>query len=168
MSGLEMLEEATRLRPGDPRTWGNLGDVQRWTPGYEAQSARSLDRSVMLLRKQLATNAEDSDSWSRLAKYLAKRGHTSESLESIDKALALAPENASSVARAVTVHHLAGDRASAIRFLRAAVEQGYSRAELCHDPELETLRHDPEAQMILKDDPHLRSRSDADTSRGGR
>jgi eukaryotic-like serine/threonine-protein kinase len=167
-SALEMFEQAVTLRPADPRAWGNLGDAQRWTPGRELQSARSLERAEDLLRQQVASSHDDADAWSQLAKVLAKRGRPAEAREAIERALALAPENVSCLARAVTVYHLVGDRERAIQNLRAALESGYSRVELCRDPELEELRRSPDAQRILTDDLITRARTLTPRTPGGR
>ena len=148
---IAMFEKATALTPLDPRVWRNLGDAERWLPGRREYSSRSFDRAIDLLRAQLDLDPENPDSWSDLAKCLAKRGRVEESLAAIRRALEIAPKNVNSLARAITVYELAGARERAIECLRDALASGYGRIELERDPELEELRHDPEAHRILTD-----------------
>ena len=144
-----MFERAVALTPHDARAWGNLADAQRWTPGREADSRKSFDRAITLAREQVRLNPKDVLAWSRLALWLAKRGNGSESILALTRAMDLAPTNVDVLARGVTVHLLAGDRARARACLAAALEGGYGLVELARDPELAPLREDPEVQRLL-------------------
>jgi tetratricopeptide (TPR) repeat protein len=142
------FERAVALTPRDERAWANLGDAQRWTAGEEGRAAASFDRAIALARESLVANPRDAEVWSHLAKWLAKRGQVAAALDAIRRALDLAPGNVSTVARAITVYELAGDRARARQFLEAALVAGYGRVELERDPELEELWRDPMAQGL--------------------
>ncbi|MEP7027502.1 MAG: protein kinase [Candidatus Eisenbacteria bacterium] len=152
-----MFERAVALTPHDARAWGNLADAQRWTVGWEGDSRASFDRAIALVREQVRLNPKDAQAWSRLALWLAKRGSTSESIASIGRATSLSPGNVDVLARGVTVHHLAGNRAAALGCLAGALGGGYGLIELAGDPELASLREDPETRRLL---------NEAETSRG--
>ncbi len=151
------FERATALTPRDPRSWANLGDTQRWTPGQEGKAAAAFDRAITLVREELEANPRDAEGWGHLAKWLAKRGQIAASLDAIRRALELAPGNVNSMAHAITVFELAGDRPRALANLKTALDSGYGRLELERDPELENLRRDPEAQRLFTDDGRNRS-----------
>jgi tetratricopeptide (TPR) repeat protein len=144
-----MFERAVALTPLDARSWGNLADAQRGTPGLEGDATRSLDRAIALVDARLSTNPRDADGWSRRAKWLAKRGRIAESLADVKRALELAPDNVNVKARAVTVYHLAGDLPRALACLDAAIRAGYGMVEFERDPELEELRNEPGARQLL-------------------
>ena len=146
-----LFEKATLLGPRDPRFWHNLGDAQRWIPGQKSKAAESFDRAIALLREYLGTDPENGPHWSLMAKCLAKRGRVAESLDAIRRALEIAPAHVASLARAITVYELAGDREKALRYLASALESGYGRIEIERDPELDDLRREPRARAILKE-----------------
>jgi serine/threonine protein kinase/tetratricopeptide (TPR) repeat protein len=151
---VELFERGITLEPKDPRAWGNLADAQRWTPGLEQASADSFDRAIDLAKRELRQNPNDPDGWSRLGKWLAKRGRIAEAIEALGRSLDLAPRNTNCIARAITIHHLAGNGARAVEAFLRAWQEGYSRVELERDPELESLRQVPEiARLLASADP---------------
>ena len=127
---LDMFQRAQVLAPGDPHMWGNLGDAQRFTPALEHKAPGSFERAVSLVRDRLQINPQDAEAWADLACWLAKLGSREESLHAIERALALAPENATCIARAVVVYHLAGERDAAIRHMDRTVTMGSGRIQL--------------------------------------
>jgi tetratricopeptide (TPR) repeat protein len=164
-----MLEKAVALLPRDARAWGNLADVQRWTPGLERQAADSFDRAIELARADLKRNPNDADRWSNLGKWLAKRDRLAEALEAIEKAMALAPEDVGGKVRAATVMLRAGRASQAAEFFMSAARAGYALAELEGDPELESLRRIPEVQTVLEEVRGCRtSREGRGSNHGGR
>ena len=146
------LERAVALSPRDARAWGNLGDVLRWMPGLGGRSMESFDRAIELERSHLESNPNDAEALGRLAKWLAKRGSRADAIDAIQRALAISPDNASSMARATTVYEMVGERGKALEYLEKAVRAGYGRLELSRDPELSDLRTEPRAQSALREE----------------
>ena len=161
------LEKAVTLQPRDARAWGNLADVQMWTPGLEGQATESFDRAIALVRAELRRNPNDADGWSQLGKWLAKRNRVAEALQAIEKALTLAPENVNCKVRGVTVYLRAGQQTRAAELLDAAVQAGYALAELEGDPELESLRRVPGIRSALEEARARRTPRDASNSNHG-
>jgi tetratricopeptide (TPR) repeat protein/TolB-like protein len=148
---ISLLEKAVALKPRDPQVLGNLAEVQQWTDGEESHSAENFDRAIALAQGDLKRNPNDADRWSQMAKWLAKRNRAAEALAAIEKALRLAPENVSCVARSITVYHRAGQPRRAVESFIAAARAGYSLVELEGDPELESLRRIPEVGKALEE-----------------
>ena len=146
---IAMFERAIGLAPDDPRVWRNLADVQRWIPGMKGTSAESFDRAIDLLRQRISTDSEDPEHWADLALCLSKRGRTSESLDAMRRALAIAPTNINCLACAITVYEVAGDRDRSLEYLEIVLRAGYGKVELERDPELEDLRREPKARSLL-------------------
>ena len=147
---VSLLEKAVALKPRDPLLWGNLAEVQQWTPGLETLSAENFDRAIDLAEADLKRNPNDADRWSQLAKWLSKRDRIAEALSAIDRALNLAPENVNCVARGITVFQRAGRQDRAVESFIAAVRAGYALTELEGDPELDSLRRIPAVQKALE------------------
>jgi serine/threonine-protein kinase len=137
-----MFEKAVALRPQLPRMWGNLGDALRWIPGREAAADSAYDRAIELMRGELEVNPRDAESLGWLAEWMARRGDTRGAIQSVRRALKLAPEDVNLMPRAVNVFHLAGDRGEALTWLARALEAGYGLAEFERDPDLKPLRAD--------------------------
>jgi eukaryotic-like serine/threonine-protein kinase len=137
-----MFEKAVALRPNLPRLSGNLGDAYRWLPGREADAAAAYDRAIELMRGELEVNPKNAESLGWLAEWLARRGDTRAAIQTVRRALKLAPNDVNGMARAVNVFHLAGDRTEALRWIETAVNAGYGLGEFERDPDLESLRDD--------------------------
>jgi tetratricopeptide (TPR) repeat protein len=144
------FEKATALSPTDPVLWGNLGSARRWIPGQEGRAAEALDRAIALMSERLERNPRDAEGWAWLSAWLANRRRSVESIEAIERALGLAPEDVHCLATAGSVYFWLGDRALALRWFREAVRRGYGVEKLRRDPELAPLREDPEFVRILE------------------
>jgi serine/threonine-protein kinase len=145
------LEKSAALGPFDPGPWGNLGDAYRWIPGREAKAALAYDQAIGLVREELEINPNLGWAWARLARWLAMRGSTVEALRALRRSLKHSPSDVRCMAEAVTIHHLAGDRAAALEWLERAVGAGYDGDAFDRDPELATLRSDPAYRKIVKE-----------------
>jgi eukaryotic-like serine/threonine-protein kinase len=145
-----MFEKAVALRPNLPRLSGNLGDAYRWIPGRDSEAAAAYDRAIELMRGELDVNPKSAESLGWLAEWLARRGDTRAAIQTVKRALKLAPEDVNGMARAVNVFHLAGDRAEALRWMEAAIRAGYGFGEFERDPDLKSLRDDPAYARLVE------------------
>jgi serine/threonine-protein kinase len=166
-----MFEKAVALRPTLPRFWGNLGDAYRWSPGREAEASAAYDRAIELMRGELEVNPKSAQSLGWLAEWMARRGDTPGAVQTLRRALKLAPGDVNGMARAVNVFHLAGDRAEALRWIETALVAGYGLAEFERDPDLRTLREDVAYARVVQaftTAPSGRSHGSPDTDESGR
>jgi tetratricopeptide (TPR) repeat protein len=146
---LEALERAVALAPADPEFLGNLGSACRQIPGQEVRAAEALDRAIALVSERLRRAPDDAWSRARLGGWLANRGRFAEAIAAAEHALRLAPGENECMLRAGYVFLHAGEREMALHWFREAVRHGRGVVELERDPELESLRKDPEFRSIL-------------------
>jgi tetratricopeptide (TPR) repeat protein len=137
-----MFEKAVAMRPNLPRLWGNLGDAYRWITGREADASAAYDRALSLMRAELEVNPKNAESLGWLAEWMARRGDSRGAIQTVRRALKIAPDDANGMARAINVFHLAGDRVEALHWLEMALNAGYGLTEFERDPDLKTLRDD--------------------------
>jgi serine/threonine protein kinase/tetratricopeptide (TPR) repeat protein len=129
--------------------WGNLGDAYRWTPGNTEKATRAYQQAIALALEAIEVNSRDAMVLSMLALYRAKLGQTTPALQSLEKALAAAPDDKTVLFNAAMVCELAGERARALKLIERAVIGGYSPNEIATEPELEKLRQDPKYQAAV-------------------
>jgi len=91
----------------------------------------------------------DTDALGYLALYEAKSGEPEKAQEPISQALALAPKDVNVQSMAAEVYAVTGDQQKALDCLKSAVQGGYPRFELEHNPELDGLRNDPRYREIM-------------------
>jgi eukaryotic-like serine/threonine-protein kinase len=148
----DLFRKAVELNPTDARTWGYLGDAERWS-GREAQAKEDYRRAVALLDEQLQVNPRDLEARSRLAMHLASIGERERSLEEIAEALRRGPRDGYVLFRAALVYEAAGRRERALEAASGAVAAGHPRAEIENAPPLAKLRSDPRYPAALQGTP---------------
>lgn len=146
---LEAFEHAVQLGPADARRWGSLASACDRVPGREARGAEALDRAIALMLERLEIDPHAAEDWALLANWWADRGEAAQARGAVERALALAPEDASVMGEAIIVYHALGDRPSALRCLEGAVTRGLGIEVLQRNPALATLREDPEYRRII-------------------
>jgi serine/threonine-protein kinase len=145
----EIYLKAVELNPTDDRTWGNLGDAYRWTPGKPAESARAYREAAAQAEKQAAASPRDGDLRSRLAMYRISLGETAPALEQIAEAVRLSPGVAQVQYRAALVYEQSGMRDRALQALGEALRVGYSAEEIEKAPPLQALRQDERYSNLI-------------------
>ena len=110
----------------------------------------ALERAIVLTRDRFDRGPGEAEDWSRLAGWLANLGRNDEAETAIRRALAMAPDDVTSMVRAGKVFLGLGARAEALDWLRRAVESGFGVDELRRSPELRALEGDAEFQRILE------------------
>jgi tetratricopeptide (TPR) repeat protein len=113
------------------------------SPGRREEAREPLERARALLEEQMKVNARDAGALISLADIRAMEGRTEEARRLAARAHELAPADGDVLAVAAAIHELAGDRKSALRAIRAALQAGYHRWEIERDPAFEKLRADP-------------------------
>jgi serine/threonine-protein kinase len=162
------FEEAVRIHPGDARLWGNLADAYEELPDGAARMAEARDRAIALMLERLEINPGDADSWIVLAGWRAARGEGAETRQCLDRALALAPADASIRARAGTTLEWIGDRDAALAQFEEAYRRGYRVEMLLSTPRLAPLRADARFQALLDRFPPDGGDRDSSAPSGGR
>jgi adenylate cyclase len=145
---VDAYREAIALRPNSATTHRNLGDaLARLGRQQEARSA--YQRAVMLSEADLKVNPSDPRLVATLALHLRKSGASAAARARIADAVARAPKDIEVLYRAAVINALDGKPDEAIRYLRSAIESGYSRARAGEDDDFARLKHLPAFEALI-------------------
>jgi serine/threonine protein kinase/tetratricopeptide (TPR) repeat protein len=142
-------EKAVALAPYRYLAWANLGDSYRWSPGKENEAVTAYQKAVTLIQDEMRLNSADPKLRGKLAECLAKLGKRDEAEAEITKACASDPSDGTLMYRAAIVSNARGDAKVAVRWLKNAIDHGYSRTDIERDPEFALLRGSEEYQKAL-------------------
>jgi serine/threonine-protein kinase len=145
---LEAAEQAVALNQNDDLAVGNLADAYRWL-GQPEQAQKAYERAINRAYAALEVNPKDAAVMARLALYYAKKGQDDRARECIDSARALDADNAELIFDRAVIESLSGNQSVALRYLRQAVERGYSIAQIESEPDLAKLRLIPAYRASL-------------------
>jgi eukaryotic-like serine/threonine-protein kinase len=137
------FEKALALDDRDYRLWRNLATSYRWAPGEDGKARAAYERAAHLAEQRLGVNPRDAAVLADLADCHAILGDRARSSEELKRALAIAPDDVELQQVAAGVYEQLGDRESALRSIRLAIEGGYPREQVERDPDLSGLRADP-------------------------
>lgn len=144
-------QRAVGLKPTKYDYWGNLADAYHMMPGHASDAAADYQQAIHLAEGQLTINPNDSDLLSSLAHYYSRTNDTPRARKYLEKALKASPQDVNVLLIACLIHLEAGDRREALQLLQKAVSAGYPREQLLANPELKSLRSDPEFERLAKE-----------------
>jgi serine/threonine-protein kinase len=142
------FRRAIELRANSYLYWGNLGDAHRWNPPTKHEAADAYATAIRLARDAISARPNDLDLRATIAVYRAKSGDKKQAAEDI-AAVDNAPKPSPSMLfKSTVVHELTGNRKAALASLERTLEAGYSLREIQTEPELISLRTDPQFHLI--------------------
>ncbi|HSR54252.1 MAG TPA: tetratricopeptide repeat protein [Acidobacteriota bacterium] len=145
-------EEALQLHPRRVATLRNLGDAYTRL-GQADQAEDCYQRAVDLIGESLQVNAKDARQLGLLALLEAKLGQRQQALRHAEEAVSLAPGDNQVLYRRAVVSALCGKREAALRYLKDALDRGYSLSEAQLDDDLAVLKNSPAFQRLLETSP---------------
>jgi tetratricopeptide (TPR) repeat protein/TolB-like protein len=148
---VEYTQKAIALRPQKYDYWGNLADAYRMIPGDAEKASTAYKQAIALAEKQLDINPNDSDVLSSLAQYHSRLGDANGARQYLGRALQLSPDNMDILRIACLVHLEAKEKQESLKWLEKSVRAGYSREQLVANPELASLRSEPEFSRLVKE-----------------
>jgi tetratricopeptide (TPR) repeat protein/predicted Ser/Thr protein kinase len=140
--------KAIELRPQRYEYWGNLADGYRMIPGQSDQAKDAYRHAISLAEKLLAVNPNDGEVLSALARYHSRMGNNTRAHVYLAKALRGEPNDVGILLTACLVDLEEGERRQSLDWLEKAARAGYPRQQLIANPELESLRSEPEFNRI--------------------
>lgn len=140
--------KAVELSPNDHLARSNLGDTL-WIAGRKAAALQEFKQAESLIRNALQINHNDPFLMMDLSWIYAMLDKRQNARTTIDRGLALAPDDPYSHYINGLVHLRAGDKAAALLALRLAADMGYSRRMMAAEPHLNLLKNEPEFLAIL-------------------
>ncbi|MGH9217892.1 MAG: tetratricopeptide repeat protein [Vicinamibacterales bacterium] len=145
---VDAYRDAITLRPNSATTHRNLGDALGRL-GRQAEARAAYQRAVALSEADLKVKPSDPRLVATLAVHLRKSGASAAAQARIADAVAKAPKDIEVLYRAAVINALDGKPDEAIRFLRSAIESGYSRAVASEDDDFASLKGRPEFKALV-------------------
>jgi serine/threonine protein kinase/tetratricopeptide (TPR) repeat protein len=156
-----MYRKALAINNADYVIWGNLAAAYYWIPGKREQAGQYFQHAIELGEKQRKVNPNDAEVLSQLAGFYAMIGNKKKALLLVDESLKISPNDAQVMYHTGTTYEQLGDREQAIDWIVKAIENGYSKSEIEHQPELRKLLADVRFKELLKNKTgHQGKRSD--------
>jgi serine/threonine protein kinase/Flp pilus assembly protein TadD len=143
-------ETALDLNDKNYLVWGNLAAAYYWAPGEREKAKRAYQHAIEFAEQVLTVNPKDADVLSQLAGYYAMVGERKRSESLIKKALSFASGNSQVMYVVGAAYEQMGNREEALHWIGEAVRNGYSLAEIEHEPELRELMADKRFQSLLQ------------------
>ncbi len=138
----EWYERALEKDPSNHKIWESLAKAYERLPGQKDKARDAFLRAEAAVRKRLRETPDEPAMLSDLAAYLAFTGTRRDALETIQRALALAPGNVDVMMVAAEVYESLGFRTEALDWVKRALEGGFPREAVAESLGLEELRKD--------------------------
>jgi serine/threonine protein kinase/tetratricopeptide (TPR) repeat protein/TolB-like protein len=148
---VQYTQKAIALRPQKFEYWGNLADGYRMVPGDADKTRMAYKRAISLADKQLAVNPTDTLALSSLALWHSRIGDAVGARKYLDAALNASPNDVDVLRIACLVHLEVGGKQESLYWLQKAVHAGYPREQLMANPELASLRSEPEFARLVEE-----------------
>jgi serine/threonine protein kinase/tetratricopeptide (TPR) repeat protein len=148
-NAVEMFEKAVALSPNDTLMVVNLGDAYRYA-GQQEKGRDTYQKAISLGFKELQTNPNNAAIMAQVALCYAKTGNAAQAQEFIKRARAADPTNVAYIYDDTEIKALSGLTAEALKSLQEALEKHYPAEFAEGDPELNSLRKDPQFAAIIK------------------
>jgi serine/threonine-protein kinase len=149
VEALGAFDRGVQLGANTYLRWGNLADAARLVAGNRQKAHESYSRAIQLARERLDLNPDDAEARSSLALYLIRDDRAQEALTEFDRVLSQPKLIPSVLFKVAIVAELAGQRARALELLGRSLAAGYQLREITHEPDLVTLRTDPEYHRLV-------------------
>jgi serine/threonine protein kinase/tetratricopeptide (TPR) repeat protein len=144
-----MFEKAVALNPNDTAMVVNLADAYRYA-GQQDKARNTYQQAISVGFKGLQTNPKDAEIMAQVALSYAKIGNSAQAQDFIKRARAEDVNNVNYVYDDAVIKALSGKTAEALRSLQEALEKHYPAEFAAGDPELNSLRREPQFSALLK------------------
>src|SRR5262249_51184883 len=138
-----VLQKAVDLSPNEQLFVGTLANGYRYS-GQHEKAVALYDRAISLCFKVLQVNPRNTDNLGYLALYHAKKGDNNRAAEYIRRARSINGNDVHLLYNEALIQAIAGKQPEALQTLREAFQKGNAPEEARNDPELKTLRANPE------------------------
>jgi len=135
-------EKALQLNSANYLVWEWLMNSYQWL-GQKEKAAAALDQYFTLALRETQLKARSPAPQAALALYYAKKGDPDKARNSLETALALAPDDPEILESVGGTYELLGDRTRAIEHVQKALQKGYPLEKVKNDPDLQSMISDP-------------------------
>jgi serine/threonine protein kinase/tetratricopeptide (TPR) repeat protein len=144
-------QKAIALRPQKYEYWGNLADAYRMIPGESSKASVTYKQAISLAEERLKINPNNTLALSSLAHYYSRTGDANRARDYLARALQARPNDVDILLIACLVHLDTGEQRESLKWLEKSVHSGYSREQLEANPELASLRSEPEFARLAEE-----------------
>ena len=137
-----MTEKALQINDKNYQVWANLALAYGWLK-QDDKAAAARARELVLAEEALKVQTKNPTLQAALAILYAQKKLRDKAMTRIEAALALAPNNPSTLADVGQAYEALGDRRQALRYVTAALQKGYPLDHLKLVPDLQNLLADP-------------------------
>ena len=145
----QSFEEALRLDDKDWANWGNLGDALYQIPSRRSDAVHAYERASELANAKIDINPRDASALACLADYDAMLGKRTAAIVNLQRALKVAPTDADVHFRAAILFNKFGDTEKTVKFLKQAVDLGFSANVIRDTPDFDHLKNDARVRKLL-------------------
>ena len=145
----EFLEKAWRLRPDEPSVLGVAVSALD-ASGEKARADALAVRALEGLRKQMEVEPDNVRARYIASGLMLRQGHRDESLALAEQALALRPDDFSTLYNVACTYSLAGEHDRALDLLERALARGGFVDWMVHDPDIAAVRDTPRFQAMIQ------------------
>jgi|HubBroStandDraft_6_1064221.scaffolds.fasta_scaffold07207_2 serine/threonine protein kinase/Flp pilus assembly protein TadD len=145
---VDSFELAIRQDDKDAATWGYLGDALYWSPGRRPDAQKAYQKGVELAKANILVNPKDAKQYALLGEFSVMLDQKQTALDSIQKALSLAPKDPEVMFKAALVYNHLGENKQTLGWLEKATGAGYPRIVVRDTPDFEALKQDPQFRTL--------------------
>jgi eukaryotic-like serine/threonine-protein kinase len=142
-------DNAIRIRNTNFQTWAGRAAAYR-ALGSRQFSQEYYEMAIQLAEANIKVNGKDGVTRAMLAGYYADVGKKNQARSMLSQALVLGPTDGRVLGRAAMVSEQLGERDSAIKYLKQAIQNGFVPTDIEYDPEMKGLREDPRYAQITQ------------------
>jgi adenylate cyclase len=144
----KLLQRAWQLRPDDSSVLGLV--VSALDAAGDQEGALTIARRALEgLRKQMLLEPDNPRVRYMASGLLLRLGERADGLRLADEALALRPNDFSTMYNVACTYCLAGDNERALDLLERAIERGGFATWILHDPDIAPLRDTPRFKAMM-------------------
>lgn len=146
-----MYETALEINNSYYLLWGNLASAYYWIPEEREKAKDAYKRAIELALDRMTVNPNNAEILSHIAGYYAMTEDDMIARNYLQQSLEISPDDTYVMYSAGTTFEQLGEREEAIKWLKKAIENGYSKSEILRQPELKELISDSRFEKILQE-----------------
>lgn len=145
------FEQALALGGNQIQAHGNLARAYYWNLAKRPLARDEYLKALDLVTRALRVNSHDEDAHLLAAQYCAMIGRRQSAFQHLETALSTRPNDAETLYFAAIVYSRLGSKRETISWLQKAIAHGYSRAEIEHTIEFNSLRDESAFKALFGD-----------------
>ena len=146
----EMFRKALKLDSSDYLMWGNVASAYCQIPEYKNKSVFYFKRAIDMAKNNLNVNPRDAAALSTLASYYSMIGDPDKSLQFLNKALKIAPDDVNIEESSIVTYETLGKRDSALKLSEDILKKGFPISKLEKSPDLKEMIKDERFETLKK------------------